>query len=124
MLRIASIGAIEKSDESFRIIHDGIHGIRINNDSRMCDGIRMPGPREESSIIRRASSRSAPFFSIQADVSKAHRRFLYRPLIGVCWPAEHTPTLYGPIESAHSVSALPATGGADLQASSHMCALV
>ena len=77
-LRIASIGAIEKSDESFRIIHDGTHGVQVNNEARMRDRIRMPGPREEKEIIRRASQESGPFFSIQADVSKAHRRFLYR----------------------------------------------
>ena len=77
-LRIAAIGAIEKSDDTFRIIHDGTHGVRVNNESRMRDRIRMPGPREEKAIMRRASRIVGPFFTLQSDVSKAHRRFLYR----------------------------------------------
>ena len=40
--------------------------------------MRMPGPREERAILARASTMEGSFFSLQADVSKAHRRFLYR----------------------------------------------
>ena len=77
-LRIAAIGAIEKADNSFRIIHDGTHGVRVNNQSIVRDRLRMPGPKEEKAIMRRASQKQGPYFSLQADVSKAHRRFIHR----------------------------------------------
>ena len=59
-LRVASIGAIEKSDDTFRIIHDGTHGIRVNNDARMRDRLRLPGPKEERHIISTASQSKGP----------------------------------------------------------------
>ena len=79
-LRIASIGALSKGDDSFRILHDGTRGVRVNNESRMRDRIRMPGPKEEKAILRRAAGKPhLQYFCLQADVSKAHRRFLHRP---------------------------------------------
>ena len=44
LLRVAGIGALEKGDSSFRIIHDGTHGVNVNNQTQPRDRIRMPGP--------------------------------------------------------------------------------
>ena len=77
-LRIAAIGAIEKADSSFRVIHDATHGVQVNNQAIMRDRMRMPGPREEKYILRKTASSKEQCFVLQTDVSKAHRRFLYR----------------------------------------------
>ena len=39
-LRVASIGAIEKADHSFRIIHDATRGVHVNNEAVMRDRTR------------------------------------------------------------------------------------
>ena len=31
-LRIASLGALQESDDSFRFSHDGTHGVRVNSE--------------------------------------------------------------------------------------------
>eukprot|EP00973_Karenia_brevis_P007456 1008229-Karenia_brevis.AAC.1 len=53
-LVMAAIGALEKGDSTFRIIHDGTH--------------------EKRNILPRAARLSQSHFGLKADVSKAHRR--------------------------------------------------
>ena len=78
LLRIAGLGAIQKGDSTFRIIHDGTHGVRVNNETQPRDQIRMPSPAEERRLMQHASSLGAVHFALQADVRKAHRRFFNR----------------------------------------------
>eukprot|EP00973_Karenia_brevis_P031180 4301880-Karenia_brevis.AAC.1 len=40
---MAAIGALEKSDSTFRIIHDATHGVRVNPRIRPRDQVRYPG---------------------------------------------------------------------------------
>ena len=54
-LRIAAIGALEKADNSFRVIHDGTHGVHVNNQTVVRDRMRMPGAKEEKTILRRVA---------------------------------------------------------------------
>jgi len=77
-LRIAAIGAIEKGDSTFRIIHDGTHGVHVNPQTQPRDRLRMPGPAEQRAIQERAARTKMFHFVLKADVGKAHRRFLNR----------------------------------------------
>ena len=78
-VRVAAQGALEKSETEFRIIHDGTHGVNINNHIVNPNLQRFPGPAEQREIMTLCSTeRPGVHFGIQADVSKAHRRFLHR----------------------------------------------
>ena len=74
-LRVAALGAIEKGDSTFRILHDGTHGVQVNPQAQPRDQIRMPGPAEARTMLAYAAQQQQVHFAIQADVSKAHRRF-------------------------------------------------
>ena len=50
-LRIAAQGILEKPDGGYRIIHDGTHGVRLNNEINMSDRLENPGPRELATIM-------------------------------------------------------------------------
>ncbi len=78
MLRIAALGAIENGPHSFRVVHDGTHGVRLNNEVKPRDQVRMPGPGEVRALLGRASVTPGVHFSLSADISKAHRRFVNR----------------------------------------------
>ena len=78
-LRIAAQGAIEKADGSWRVLHDGTHGVRVNNEVKLRDQIRMPSAGDQRSIMQESAEYDpGVHFSVQFDVSKAHRRFLHR----------------------------------------------
>jgi len=78
-LRVAAQGAIRKEDDSFRILHDATHGVRINNDTIIRDQIRMPGAAEGKTLMCiSAAEDEGPHFALQADVKKAHRRYKHR----------------------------------------------
>ena len=42
---VASLGAIEKKDGSYRVIHDATHGLSVNSATKVRDQIRCPGGR-------------------------------------------------------------------------------
>ena len=75
LLRIAAQGAIRKSDNSYRPIHDATHGVCVNNSIKPRDQLSMPGPAEAAASMQ-ISREDFPgvHFSIAADISKAHRR--------------------------------------------------
>jgi hypothetical protein len=73
-LLVAAIGAIEKSDESFRVIHDATHGVKINPRIRQRDQVRSPGLAEANTIMRQARKQGLSLLGLKGDVSKAHRR--------------------------------------------------
>lgn len=78
-LRIAAQGAIEKSDESWRVLHDATHGVRVNNETIIRDQIRMPSAGDQKTIMKESASHDeGVHFSLQYDVKKAHRRFRHR----------------------------------------------
>jgi hypothetical protein len=78
-LKIAAQGAIEKSDSSFRVVHDGTHGVMVNNHIRPQDQLRMPGAGDARAIMQADKDTQEVVFTLVADVSKAHRRVLIRP---------------------------------------------
>ena len=69
-LVLASLGAIEKKDGTYRVIHDGTHGVGVNSAIRMRDQVRSPTAgdvRTAMRVLQRAR------FGLTGDVSRAHR---------------------------------------------------
>ena len=74
-LRIAAQGILEKPDGSYRVVHDGIHGVHLNNQIRIADKMDNPGPREMACVMETSlSAGERVIFAVNGDVSKAHRR--------------------------------------------------
>jgi hypothetical protein len=67
---VAALGAIEKNDGSFRVIHDGTHGVGVNPRIKILDQQRCPTAAE-----LRVALRSLPTarFTLAADIKRAHR---------------------------------------------------
>ena len=78
-VRVAAQGAIEKSDHSWRILHDATHNVRLNNETVMRDQVRLPSAGDQRIVMQESAAfDEGPHFSLQFDVSKAHRRFLHK----------------------------------------------
>ena len=74
-LRVAAQGILDKPDGGHRIIHDGTHGVQLNNEISILDRLENPGPRELASIMNLSvASCERVIFGLDADVAKAHRR--------------------------------------------------
>ena len=74
-LLVAALGALEKGDNSFRVLFDATHGVRFNPRTRPRDQIRNPGAREARTELGYYKSKGAKVFSLLADVRRAHRGF-------------------------------------------------
>lgn len=61
-----------------RVIHDGTHGIGVNNRIRCLDKVRMPGAREKRKLLEDFKEERQVVLSIIGDFEKAHRRFKYK----------------------------------------------
>ena len=79
-LRIAAQGILDKPDGGHRIIHDGTHGVKLNNEIQVMDRLENPGPRELATIMKLSEeSQERVIFAINGDIAKAHRRVKVRP---------------------------------------------
>ena len=79
-LRVAAQAVIPQPDNDFRVVHDGTHGVQVNNDVVMRDRLESPGAKEVSTLQKLgAVSDEKVFFGVVGDVSKAHRRYLRHP---------------------------------------------
>ena len=70
----AALGAIRKSETSFRVNHDGTHGVRVNPRIIPRDQMRMPGMPEQRTILGLARRAGGVHFGLAGDVIEAHRR--------------------------------------------------
>ena len=75
-LNIAALAAVRKTDDSFRVLHDGTHGVIVNPRIIMRDQMRCPGVPEQRQVMRYARDRGSAVFAIKGDIKKAHRRVL------------------------------------------------
>ena len=82
-VRVASMGAVMKPDGSARPVHDGTHGVHVNNSIRIGDQLELPGPPELAAVARAVAEQRAGAFSVAADVKAAHRLVKVRP---ADWP--------------------------------------
>ncbi|CAE8672430.1 unnamed protein product [Polarella glacialis] len=72
-LLIAPIGAIEKADASFRVIHDGTHKVQVNPRIRARDQHKCPGTGELKTVMRSSMKACKSVFGLTGDVKRAHR---------------------------------------------------
>eukprot|EP00435_Cladocopium_sp_Y103_P011931 s1588_g3.t1 len=78
-LRIAAQGILDKPDGGHRIIHDGTHGVHLNNQIQSACRLENPGPRELSTIMRLSEeAKEKVIFGVNGDIAKAHRRVKVR----------------------------------------------
>ena len=77
-IRIASMGAISKPDGSVRPLHDGTHGVQVNNHIHLVNQLAVPGPAEMAFSVRQSSAMQEVPLAATADVSAAHRLVLHR----------------------------------------------
>jgi hypothetical protein len=72
-LLIAPIGAIEKADATFRVIHDGTHKVKVNPRIRARDQHKCPGTGELKTVMRSSKKACKSVFGLTGDVKRAHR---------------------------------------------------
>eukprot|EP00438_Fugacium_kawagutii_P027692 Skav213622 [mRNA] locus=scaffold2986:518811:520007:+ [translate_table: standard] len=60
-----------------RVVHDGTHGVGVNNRIRCVDKVRMPSAREKRALLSEYKTAKEVVISLVGDFEKAHRRFLY-----------------------------------------------
>ena len=72
-IRVASMGAIEKPDGSVRPVHDGTHGVLVNNGIHLVNHVSVPGPAEMAFAVRQAGAQREMPLAVAADVSAARR---------------------------------------------------
>ena len=73
-LLIAAMGALVKPSGQIRPLHDGTHGIRLNNSIKVLDRLEHPGPADIVEIVAQAADAGEAPFCICADIAMAHRR--------------------------------------------------
>ena len=90
-IRVASMGAIEKPDGSVRPVHDGTHGVLVNNGIHLVNHVSVPGPAEMAFAVRQArrSERSHCQWR-QTSVPRAGS-FAYALVTTAYWPADQIP---------------------------------
>ena len=77
-IRVASMGAISKPDGTVRPLHDGTHGVLVNNHIRLVNQVSVPGPAEMAFAVRSSKELQEVPLAVSADVSSAHRLYLHR----------------------------------------------
>ena len=69
-LSIASLGALLKPDDSVRVLHDGTHGVHLNDSIKVRDAQSYPTGGDLSVALEELP---AAYFSLSGDISRAHR---------------------------------------------------
>ena len=69
-LAVASLGALEKKDGTYRVVHGGANGITVNSAIRVRDQIRSPGAGELGAALQELPGQC---FGLTGDVERAHR---------------------------------------------------
>ena len=77
-IRVASMGAISKPDGTVRPLHDGTHGVLVNNHIHLVNQVAVPGPAEMAFAVRSSRELQEVPLAVSADVSSAHRLYLHR----------------------------------------------
>ena len=96
-IRVASMGAIRKPDGTVRPVHDGTHGVHVNQEIKQLNLLSVPGPAEVAWLVRQAhEQRDAPF-ALTGDVAAAHRLVLIRKsdwALLACRAENDSPTIF------------------------------
>ena len=73
-LTIAALGAVEKPDDSFRIIYDASNKVHVNHRIRVQDQVRMPVWQDVAKYLEVFAAQAQVRFCLTFDVSQAHRQ--------------------------------------------------
>ena len=77
-LRVPSLAAIPKDEQTVRVLFDGTHSVQVNNEISISDRLEFPCPSELAQVMEHCQQQSyGVVLSIAADIMKAHRRFLH-----------------------------------------------
>ena len=78
-LHLAGLGVVEEKDK-VRVVHDGTHGVGVNNRIRVMDQVKSPTAGEIRALMREKYGRRFGLrqLLLMGDVSKAHRRVKVR----------------------------------------------
>ena len=83
MPRSAAQGAIAKSADEWRILHDGTHGVLCNPEIEVKDQLEFAGPRDIAATMELSElEKPGVHFAIAADVWHAHRLVLHAEQTG------------------------------------------
>eukprot|EP00973_Karenia_brevis_P095085 12425596-Karenia_brevis.AAC.1 len=63
----AAIGALEKGDSSFRVIHDATHGVHVNHEILVRDQVSYPTVAEKTFVVSRSTLRGCSMMGLKAD---------------------------------------------------------
>ena len=77
-LLVAAMGAVSKPNGEVRPLHDGTHGIGLNNKIRVLDRLEVPGPNEAVEMAALGRENKEAVFAVLADIAQAHRRVRVR----------------------------------------------
>ena len=77
-LLVSAMGALQKPNGDVRPLHDGTHGVQLNNSIKVLDRLEVPGPDEILECVAVAQEAHEAVFGISADISSAHRLVLIR----------------------------------------------
>ena len=90
---VAAMGAIQKPDNTIRPLHDGTHGINLNNKIRILDRLEVPGPEEVIELVAMAAESKESAFCLSADLPRHTGAYWSGRRTGADWPAEPALTL-------------------------------
>ena len=78
-LYLAGLGVVEEK-EKVHVVHDGTHGVGVNNRIKVLDQVKSPTAGEMRALMREKYERNNgnKQFLLMGDVSKAHRRIKVR----------------------------------------------
>ena len=77
-IRIAAMGAIQIADKDVRPLHEGTHGVQVNNGIHLLDQLQCPGRPEIAALVYLAEESKEACFALSADIKAAHRRVKLR----------------------------------------------
>ena len=69
-IAVASLGAIDKKNGTFRVVHDGTHGVGINPGIKMRDQLKSPCAGDIRAVMQELPG---CYFGLTGDVARAHR---------------------------------------------------
>ncbi|CAE7449853.1 unnamed protein product, partial [Symbiodinium sp. CCMP2456] len=93
MIRVASMGAIAKPDGSVRPLHDGTHGVQVNNHIHLVNQLAVPGPAEMAFSVRQSGAMLEVLYGIIGRV--VARCLLQHAFFHFAYVDDVHPTFYG-----------------------------
>jgi hypothetical protein len=77
-LTVAALGAIEKTEDVFRVIFDASNTVRLNHRIRVQDQCRMPVWQDIARVVEDVASFKGVRFGLAFDIRRAHRQIPVR----------------------------------------------